>query len=88
MATATSEFAKTLSAKLTADVPQEILTWGERVIDGEMQEVRGVLSLTADRRSEQYGHCWCRKDLTNDAEPHNDFCQRARALFARLQPEE
>jgi hypothetical protein len=53
-------------------------------IDDELQEVRAVLSLTADRRIPEHGHCWCRKDLTSDAEPHNEFCQRARALLTRL----
>lgn len=51
-----------------------------------LAEVRAVLSLTADRRypEHEHGHCWCRKDLTNDAEPHNEFCQRARALYEKL----
>lgn len=46
-----------------------------------VQEVRAVLSQTADRRYPQHGHghCRCRKDLNNDDEPHGGFCQRARA---------
>lgn len=81
-----SEFSKTLSAKLTADIPPEVVAWGERIIDAELQEVRAVLSLTADRRypEDSYGHCWCRKDLTDDNEPHDEFCLRARALWAKL----
>lgn len=86
---ATSEFAKTLSVKLTADIPPEVVTWGERIIV-ELQEVRAVLSLTADRRysEDSYGHCWCRKDLMDDNEPHSKLCLRARALWSKLQIEE
>jgi hypothetical protein len=51
----------------------------------ELQEVRAVLSQTADRRYPEHGHCWCRKDLTNANEPHGEFCQRARALMKRLE---
>ena len=55
-------------------------------VDTELQEVRAVFSQTADRRypEDSHGHCWCRKDLTNDQEPHNEFCKRARALWERL----
>lgn len=52
--------------------------------DNELQEIRVVLFLTADRYYPEHGHCWCRKDLTDDAEPHNEFCQRARQLADRL----
>jgi hypothetical protein len=80
-----SELAIGLSKALTHGVPQDILEWGQGVIDKELQEVRGVLSQTADRRyPETHGHCWCRKDLTDDNEPHSEFCQRARALMERL----
>lgn len=62
------------------------LEWSQiDVIDTELQEVRAVLSLTADRRMPQHGHCWCRKDLTDDKVPHNEFCQRARALMEKLE---
>jgi hypothetical protein len=56
------------------------------VIDNGLTEVRAVLSLTASRRypSDGYGHCWCRKDLTDDNEPHSDFCTRARSLYDAL----
>jgi hypothetical protein len=52
-----------------------------------LQEIRSVLSLTADRRypADSHGHCWCRKDLTDKKEPHNEFCQRARALLSKLE---
>lgn len=50
----------------------------------ELQEVRAVLSLSADRRHPKHGHCWCRKDLTNDNEPHGEFCRRARVLMEKL----
>lgn len=42
-----SEFAKTLSAKLTADIPPHIVKWGEKVIDAELQAVREVVELIA-----------------------------------------
>lgn len=54
-------------------------------VDAELREVRSVLSITADRNHIEYGHCWCRKDLTDDKEPHGEFCQRARALMEKLE---
>jgi hypothetical protein len=50
-----------------------------------LQEVRAVLSLTADRCDPKHGHCWCCKDLTDDKSPHGEFCQRARALMSKLE---
>jgi hypothetical protein len=63
--------------------------WGEKAladrVDLSLMEVRAVLSQTADRRyPETHGHCWCRKDLTDDKEPHGEFCRRARALMEKL----
>lgn len=75
-----SEFARSLSAKLTADVPPEILTWGERVIDQELQEVREVLRFFMRSRD-----CWCVSLWKGQHEPR---CDRARALYAQLQPKE
>lgn len=53
-------------------------------VDEALQEVHSVLSLTADRRMEKHGHCWCYKDLTDNKEPHDDFCQRARRVYEQL----
>lgn len=55
-------------------------------VDADLQEVRGVFSQTADRRypEDSHGHCWCTKDLTDDKEPHGEFCQRARWLWEKL----
>lgn len=81
-----SEFATQL-----AHVVQGVSVRGAiREADAELTEVRAVLSLTADRRYpypiDGHGHCWCTKDLTDDKEPHGEFCQRARALYERLKP--
>jgi hypothetical protein len=79
-----SKFADQLSRRLTHGLSEEELAWGAGIIDGALGEVRGVLSQTADRRMPEHGHCWCRKDLTDDNEPHGEFCQRARSLFEQL----
>lgn len=82
---ANSEFARSLARK---HLETDVTVGAARLmsnIDESLQEVRGVLSQTADRHYEEYGHCWCRKDLTNDTEPHGEFCLRARALMLRLQ---
>ncbi|HTG95764.1 MAG TPA: hypothetical protein VL866_24400 [Pyrinomonadaceae bacterium] len=39
-----SRFATELSAKLTSGVPENVLEWGRRIIDGELQEVQEVLA--------------------------------------------
>jgi hypothetical protein len=80
-----SEFAKALSTKLTAHIQEDILRWGQRIIDAELQEVRAVLIQTADRNMPAHGPCWCRKDLADNNEPQNSFCQRARALWVKLE---
>jgi hypothetical protein len=60
----------------------------KKTIDDEgyvLQEVRDVLIQTADRNILPHGPCWCRKDLTDDNEPHSKFCLRARTLWAKLE---
>lgn len=55
--------------------------------DSQLQEVRAVLTRLAPRSNvDVIGHCWCSKNLRDDAEPHDKNCQLARALWQRLQP--
>jgi hypothetical protein len=76
-----SEFAIGLSRTLTHGVPEDILEWGQAVIDKELQEVREVLDSTSKRRLPD-GPCWCKSYLSTLG--HTEDCQRARALMERL----
>jgi hypothetical protein len=78
--------SKGLIVKHPYELPSATALRAVRAIDAQLAEVRAVLSLTADRRYpiDSHGHCWCTKDLTDDKEPHGEFCQRARALYERL----
>lgn len=56
-----------------------------KYFDEQLEEVRSVLtSLSGRVNTKEGGHCWCSKNLTVDAEPHNESCQRARTLWERL----
>lgn len=77
----TSEFAKTLSAKLTADIPPSAVEWGERVIDAELQEVRDVLMLLR-RLPDSDTPCWC---VVNWANGHDGPCKTTRTIWAKLE---
>jgi hypothetical protein len=84
-----SEFSKSLAerlpdAQLTGRTALKDYAPRQRMIDAELQEVRAVLIQTADRNMPAHGPCWCRKDLADNNEPHNSFCQRARALWGKL----
>lgn len=76
-----SDFAKTLSEKLTADVPPHVVEWGQRVIDAELKEVRdllGEMSMTL--------HKHLHADLLIPFEQCSHArCQRARALWTKLE---
>ena len=79
-----SKFATELSAKLTSGVPENVLEWGRRIIDAELQEVRetlvwlleskGAYLFHEDECAWQYGpdDCNCR-------------VQRTRALMEKLE---
>lgn len=60
---AASDFSKALTAKLTFDIPPDVVEWGERVIDAELQEVREVLPLLATKCYASFKNefCWCHR---------------------------
>lgn len=79
---ATSLFSQRLAVNIGADGNQEV----ERVIDAELQEVRDVLYQLILRPMPDGSYCWCHKSVT--APSHATRCERARALWAKLQIEE
>lgn len=75
-----SSFATELSAKFTSGVPENVLEWGRRIIDGEMQEVRAVLDSLRQSRD-----CWCVPPRHEASKHHEAKCQRARDLMEKLE---
>ena len=73
-----SEFAIGLSRALTHGVPEDILEWGQGIIDKELQEVREVVQLAAHPKFDAGGdgvHYYLTKaDI-----------ERARALMEKLE---
>jgi hypothetical protein len=51
------------------------------VVDAELAEVREVLESLA--WSSQY--CWCPVPVKTETQPHSAICQRARALYDKLE---
>jgi hypothetical protein len=76
-----SRFAVELSKKLTADIPEHVVQWGQGVIDKELAEVHEVLDLLQNLPY-QNPPCFCRVKWT-DGE-HDGPCQRAAALYEKL----
>lgn len=80
----TSEIAGKMASAACGEVltPQHVVA---QYIDTQLEEVRAVLEMLAPRENiTGGGHCWCRKNLTNDAESHGKTCQRTRTLYERL----
>lgn len=66
-----SKFAIELSNKLTADIPEHIVKWGQGVIDKELAEVREVIR-------DLLGFA------ETEGDDQSEMCQRARAIYEKL----
>lgn len=86
----TKETASEMASKMATAACGEVLTpvtAVARYIDSQLQEVRSVLIRLAPRTNvDADGHCWCSKNLQDDAEPHDKTCRLTRTLWQRLQP--
>lgn len=91
MSTETDEIASEIATKMAVaacgEARQVATAIAAKYNDSQLQEVRSVLTRLAPRTNvDADGHCWCSKNLQDDAEPHDKTCRLTRTLWQRLQP--